>query len=158
MNTEQIRRALLRGKYTKPAFLDVYASDQLPSQITSFPACFVANVDTSKQAGTHWVAFYLPSENELEFFDSFGHAPQFFKGPIADFASRFSHVSHNPMTLQSNVTGVCGHYCIYFLYSRCRGKSLRKCISSFVARHLTNDKKVYDFVRHVFKIKTRFFL
>ena len=69
MNTLQIKRALERDTFTKKIFGGVFAADELPKTITS-PCGFVANTDPSTEPGTHWVAFYFPSREKGEFFDS----------------------------------------------------------------------------------------
>lgn len=157
MNTSQIQYILSHDKHTKKYFLDVFPSDHLPRKIKKYPACFVVNVDSSSEPGSHWVAFYLPTSKKLEFFDSYGNATTYFDGPISKFASRFPQVTYNPLVLQSNVTAVCGQYCIYYLYSRCRDVSLKKFLSSFVTKHMCNDQRVYNFVSKRFRITTNFF-
>jgi hypothetical protein len=42
----------------------VFASDQLPELIEKYPCGFVVNTDPSNQSGTHWLAFYFPSEHK----------------------------------------------------------------------------------------------
>lgn len=157
MNTIQLRRILTEDKFTRKYFLDIFPSDHLPNEIHKYPACFIANADLSSDPGSHWLAFYLPSPHHVEFFDSYGNAPTYFKGGISDFVSRYSHVDYNPAILQSNVTAVCGQYCVYYLYSKCRGHSLKKILSSFVTRHLWNDKRVYNFVWKRFYVRTKFY-
>lgn len=157
MNTLQLRRVLSRDAYTRKYFLDVFPSDHLPSEIQRYPACFVANDDASTDPGSHWVAFYVSGPNEVEFFDSYGNEPSFYAKTLSDFASRFSILTYNPLTLQSNISAVCGQYCIYYLYSRCRGRSLGDILSSFVTNNVCNDFKVYDFVMKRFSVRTSFF-
>ena len=72
MNTLQIKRALERNTFTKKIFGGVFAADEVPKIITS-PCGFVANTDPSTEPGTHWVAFYFPSREKGEFFDSYGY-------------------------------------------------------------------------------------
>ena len=43
---------------------------------------------------------------------------------------------HNKTQLQSAFSTVCGQYCIYFLYHRCRRRSMSSIVNSF-----ENDKK-----------------
>lgn len=157
MDNFQIKNILSRDKFTRKYFLDVYASDQLPEWIEHYPACFICNVDSSAKPGSHWLAFYLPSKNHVEFFDSYGNHPHFFQGPISDFVSRYPRIEYNPLMLQSNVTTVCGQYCIYYLYSRCRGKSLQNILSHFVTKNLCNDQRVYNFVAKRFHVMTHFY-
>ena len=76
MNTLQIKRALERDTFTKKIFGGVFAADELPKVMNTFPCGFVANTDPSTEPGTHWVAFYFPSREKGEFFDSYGYPPE----------------------------------------------------------------------------------
>ena len=73
MNTLQIKRALERDTFTKKIFGGVFAADELPKLMNTFPCGFVANTDPSTEPGMHWVAFYFPSREKGEFFDSYGY-------------------------------------------------------------------------------------
>lgn len=157
MNSTQLHRALSLNVHTRKAFLGVFPSDRLPRRIQRYPACFIANVDRSWESGSHWLAFYIPSPHHLEFFDSYGHSPWDFPGAISNFVRRFPHVNFNPMTLQSNYTAVCGQYCAYFLYSKCRGRSLGDILSYFVPNQLCNDRNVYNFVTRYFRVRAPFY-
>jgi hypothetical protein len=64
MNTFQIKHALEQDPVTRKTFCGVFPSDKLPQTIEKYPCGFVANTDQSSKPGTHWVAFYLPSEGE----------------------------------------------------------------------------------------------
>jgi hypothetical protein len=79
MNTYQITRALEHDPVTNKQFCGVFPSDKLPQTIEKYPCGFVANTDPSNEPGTHWIAFYFPSEERGEFFDSYGHAPEYYK-------------------------------------------------------------------------------
>lgn len=157
MDSEQLYKALSENIHTRDIFVGVFASDQLPMEIYKYPACFIANVDSSSKSGSHWLAFYISSPNHLEFFDSYGQSPSSFRGRIWNYVKKYSHVNFNPMTLQSNVSAVCGHYCLYYLYSKCRGRSLNEILLSFIPEHLLNDVKVYNFVTKRFKVHTPFY-
>ena len=52
---------------------------------------------------------------------------------------------HNKIQLQSVFSTVCGQYCIYFLYHRCRKRSMASIVNSFVNDKLHDDQLVYDF-------------
>lgn len=157
MNSQQIKDILSHNKYTKKYFLDVFPSDMLPNTIKQYPCCFVCNVDSSDQPGSHWLAFYITSPRRVEFFDSYGNTPDFYQGPILDFTLKFSQVIFNPLTLQTNVTAVCGQYTIFFLLCRCRGESLKKFLSQFVSENLCNDQRVYNFVAKRFHVYVNFY-
>ena len=53
MNTLQIKRALERNAFTKKIFGGVFAADEVPQIIDTFPYGFVANTDPSTEPGTH---------------------------------------------------------------------------------------------------------
>ena len=76
MNTLQIKQALERNTFTKKIFVGVFAADEVPEIIDTFPCGFVANTDPSTEPGTHWIAFYFPSREKGEFFDSYGNPPE----------------------------------------------------------------------------------
>lgn len=157
MNTQQLQRALSNNIHTRDTYLGVFASDQLPERITKYPACFIANVDPATKSGSHWVAFYIKSRYVIEFFDSYGHPPSYFPRNISTYVTHYRRVSYNPMVLQSNVTAVCGQYCVYYLYSKCKGRTLNSILLSFIPGNLYNDIKVYNFVTKYFNVRTQFY-
>ena len=55
------------------------------------------------------------------------------------------------LILQSAFSTVCGQYCIYFLYHRCRKRTMTSIVNSFVNDKLRNDQLVYDFVRRKYR-------
>ena len=67
MNTFQITRGLEQDPITSKNFCGVFPSDTLPQSIERYPCGFVVNTDPSSEPGTHWVAFYFPSESKREF-------------------------------------------------------------------------------------------
>jgi hypothetical protein len=71
MNTAQITHALEQDSVTSKRFFGVFASDKLPQTIGRYPCEFIANTNPSSEPGTYWVAFYFPSEQKGELFDSY---------------------------------------------------------------------------------------
>lgn len=157
MDSEQLDRVLSSNAYTRRSFLGVFASDRLPYGIREYPACFIVNVDPAYASGSHWLACYLSSPRDLEFFDSFGRGPSRFEGPIWNYVRRFPYVNYNEVILQSNTSAVCGQYCIYYVYSKCRGYSLNDMLLSFVSDPLYNDRNVYQFVARHFRVRAPFY-
>ena len=120
-------------------FLGVFARDTIPhlDDSLTYPLCFVSNTHTREKPGEHWVAFFYVSSNFLEFFDSYGLHPSLY-----DFTN-FSPQLFKEKTLQSLDSNVCGQYCIFFLYHRSRGKSLKEIIRPFSSHdHSSNDKSL----------------
>ena len=60
MNTLQIKRALERNAFTKKIFGGVFAADEVPQIIDTFPYGFVANTDPSTEPGTHLGSILFP--------------------------------------------------------------------------------------------------
>ena len=112
MNTLQIKRALERNAFTKKIFAGVFAADEVPEIIDTFPCGFVANTDPSTEPGTHWITFYFPSREKGEFFDSYGNPPEHY-----GFKS-YKIETWNKHKLQSSWSNVCGQYCIFYLYHK----------------------------------------
>ena len=63
MNTLQIKRALERNMFTKKIFGGVFAADEVPQIIDTFPYGFVANTDPSTEPGTHFISRHVRKEN-----------------------------------------------------------------------------------------------
>ena len=148
MNTQELIEILSKNCYTKSSFQGVYPSDLLPAVVKDFPASFVANVDSSSQPGSHWVAFYFTNNKQGEFFDSYGQSPQTYSSYFKDFLDKNAvDWIYNKKHLQSIFTNVCGHYCIFFLYHRCKNMSMNDIVNFFTSNvKEENDSLVRYFV------------
>ena len=151
MNTAQITHALEQDPVTSKKFCGVFPSDKLPQTIDRYPCGFVANTDPSSGPGTHWVAFYFPSEEKGEFFDSYGHAPEYYRKSFGDFLKSRAW-DFNRRKLQSAWSDVCGQYCIFYLSHRARGQSMSNIVHLFNNDTILNDTKVSQFVKSHFKV------
>ena len=130
MNTAQITRS---------------TQNKILQQATNFVACFLAiiyhrrstniradlsaNTDPSTEPGTHWVAFYFPSEEKGESFDSYGQPPEQYRDLFRDFLEPYEW-QFNTRKLQSAWSDVCGQYCIFYLSHRARGLSMNKIVQT----------------------------
>lgn len=154
MNTAQIQRALEQDSVTSKKFCGVFPCDKLPQTIGKWPCGFVANTDPSSEPGTHWVAFYFPSEHKGEFFDSYGQPPDRYRDSFGDFLKEHAYDwTFNERKLQSAWTDVCGHYCIFYLSHRARGHSMNKIVQLFTNDTMLNDTNVARFVKSHFNFK-----
>ena len=132
MNTLEVKSILSKNCRTKSSFGGVYPSDVLPKTVKEFPQSFVANVDPSTQAGSHWVAFYFTSEQKGEFFDSYGLSPQSYSEHFEEFLNENAvEWTFNSKHLQSLFTDVCGHYCIFYIYHRCNQFAMHDIVKLF---------------------------
>ena len=143
MNALQIEYILARAlRSTGTKFLGVVAADELPTP-TTFPSCFVANTDPHTKRGSHWVAFYYDTPDDLDFFDSYGMPPEFYDFPSLSLP-RTVRVSREEY--QSLTSNVCGHYCIYFLARRSRRQTLSSILQSLRKCGACTDHCVKNFV------------
>ena len=148
MNTAQIHRALESNPITRSIFRGVYSSDTVPVFAT-YPSGCVVNTDPAGQPGTHWVALYQEKPGVMETFDSFGK----------DFSSyninlppcRLVTQCHQ---LQSDISTVCGQFCMFFLLWRASGETYSHILHLFTDHRIANDIMVCQYVNHYFDIRT----
>jgi hypothetical protein len=141
MDTLQVENLLRADCKLSTIFDGVYASDLLPMFCGGGDTGLVMNMDPSTQDGSHWVSIYIQN-GKGEYFDSYGMAPPL--EDFVDFLQRNSRTwSYNKQELQSLDSMVCGHYCIWFLSERARGKSMQNIVQQFSETDTNwNDKLV----------------
>ena len=150
MDTIQLTIILRKDRYTRCVFQGVYPSDKLPTSVSSYPALFIAKVDTSDKPGTHWVVFYFTEERQGEFFDSYGLPPSNYT-TFSSFLDNNSNTwKFNSKTLQSIDSKVCGHYCLYFALFRSRQVSMSIIVNCFSSNKSRNDFLVQRFIEKTF--------
>ena len=93
---------------------------------------------------------------EVVFFNSFGNGRSYFQRPIANYVFHFLQVVFYPLPLQSYMTTVCGQFCGIYIYSRCKGKSLKEFFSEFVSENICNDHRGYNFVAQRYRTQANF--
>ena len=153
MDTIQLTVILRKDRYTRGVFQGVCSSDKLPTNVSSYPALIIANVDTSDKPGTHWVVFYFTEEREGEFFDSYGFPPSNYTGTFTSFLNNNSNGwKFNSKTLQSIDSKVCGHYCLYFALFRSRRVSMSTIENRFSSNKSRNDFLVQWFIEKRFPL------
>ena len=153
MNTTQLTIILKKDKYTRAVFQGVYPSDELPATVASFPALFIANVDTSEKPGSHWVAFYFTKDQKGEIFDSYGLPPSNYTGTFSAFLNNNSNDwSFNSVPLQSINSKVCGYYCLYYGLFRCRNIGMSTIVHRFSKNIQRNDFLVKRFIEKHFPL------
>lgn len=110
LNTRLPKRALtnidiMNFSYDIPFFRGVFMRDELPHKPYQIE-CGVVNLDSSKNSGTHWVA-YGKINDYIEYFDSYGNL----KPPkeLIDYIG--SNLYFNNDNLQRNNLYNCGHLC-----------------------------------------------
>lgn len=72
--------------------------------------CGIVNLDSSKNPGSHWVA-YAKCSDYVEYFDSYGNL----KPPKELIKYLGSKINYNYENIQGNHPYKCGHLCLIFL-------------------------------------------
>lgn len=148
MNGQTLVRYLRADKFTKPIpchFL--YRDSHLT--INQYPAIVIVNTDNSDGPGIHWCAVYFTNKKICEYFDPLGFPPNNLEQgynfipkllPFCDF------IIYNKRAVQTKISAVCGHHCVYFLFLKCRNVSLNNIISDFYMNDTSkNDKTIITF-------------
>ena len=122
MNTAQMAYRLEHYPKTSKKFCGVFSSDKLPQTIDKYPCGLVVNTDASTKPGTHWIAVFLASPLNGDWFDSYGKPPGFYGPAFAEFMNKHcDEWKFNDRKLQSDWSDVRGHHCIFYLGHRARG-------------------------------------
>jgi len=126
MDTLQILCTLRNVK----CFLDVYASDLLPSSITK-TCTVIVNADPHTKGGSHWLAVHFrPKSSYAYYFDSCGIVP--FVPDILAFVKRNCTTwDRNRRQLQCLTSEVCGMCCCLFALYKDRGYTNQQLVALF---------------------------
>lgn len=79
----------------------------------------------------HWCSFYFPSQNVVEFFDSYCKRINYYNSHFSNYVSNVPTVTVNSKQLQSVNSDVCGMYSLFFLMHRLNYVSLENFINMF---------------------------
>jgi len=143
LDSQQLHWLVRTDRRLRPSFLGVFPADRLPP--THSPgAGLIVNTDLADQPGTHWVAMYWDGDGRAEFFDSYGQTPQSYHPSWRNYLGR--ECRYTTRSLQSPQTTVCGHYCLYYLSQRVRGRSLKDIVMTFSGPPRVNDRRVCHWV------------
>ena len=155
MNTNQLMKCIGGDELLSSQCVGVFPSDKLPRP-RGRPECLIANLDPSRRKGSHWIAIYIDQEGFGQFFDSYGRMPektrfrQYLRQNCEDWTN-----SGKP--LQSIFSSTCGHYCIYFLYHRVRGRDMESILNDFSENREENDIIVSNWLDKCFDVHTNVF-
>ena len=146
---------ILNFMKSSPYFLGVYSRDQLPPFVLltppQLPLTLIINTDTSNLDGIHWVAIYISTCREGEYFDSFAQYPP---NQIALWLNRYTK-NHwkcifkplHQFSIQHPFTNVCGAYAVYYARERPLVASSDD-LFHFIdpVRKLNNDQAVLSYI------------
>ena len=149
MNTTEILNVLNQDLKIKPALKGVFCRNKLPV-IDQLPLALVANTDSSKGPGEHWVGIFLPIDGKPLYWDSYGFPPR--HKEFKDFMPK--NFDCNDVQLQSPFSSACGQHCIFFLAMACRGCTLKEIQNCFSEDLIQNDRLVTEFINRNYNVNT----
>ena len=151
MDDFTINKIFLLNKVIKDSFIGVFSSDTLSSYAQT--GYYVVNLDMSQQPSGHWIAIKIStSKCKNEYFDSHGLGP-----PTLHFKKfmKYNYI-YNSKRLQHSLSTTCAQWCIYYIWRKCQGWSLRNILKSFYSKDfLINDHMLNLVVNNYFKINRK---
>lgn len=115
-----------------PFFRGVYMRDTLPPKVRK-KECGIVNLNTSNEAGSHWVCYYKDGSNKRIYFDSFGQITpieiQKYLKTKSEFANNEPVIQRNTDIVQAVNTHICGHLCLFVLKSLANGDDFQQVIN-----------------------------
>ena len=121
------------AKYLEiPYFKGVFTRDQLPEKLENKESGIV-NFNTSKEPGSHWVAYFRDGNQKI-YFDSFGQVipteiEKYLKTK-EEYQNNLPVIQRNTDIIQEPNTVICGHLCLYVLDNLSKGLNFQEIINS----------------------------
>lgn len=164
MNSRQLTSYLRCNVSTSPFFRGVFAVDEVLAALRGDRTkvdeedrarFYIVNTDVATKRGRHWILLFVnPRTRCIYFLDSYAQNPSEYGVIMKDVATtmRDQHPMYTyfelPFCIQSNVSALCGLYCIYFAYQLCRNVSFNDMCAQFSpSDRRNNDKKLLHWYR-----------
>ena len=148
MNTKQLWNPLVNNKVTEPYFDGIFPKDMLKI-IENKPKLIICNTDPSDKKGQHWVLFFF-ERNLIEFYDPLGHNISYYGNEFSElinkFGNKYKWVKIRTQPINSDL---CGEYCLYYAYGRCKGYSME-----YIIKTMSSARKIIKFVNNHYCICT----
>lgn len=150
MNSDQLKCAVKETRCLDAITVGVFSSDSLPYRVRSYPSAYICNTDRKGEPGQHWVVFWFQNRKSAEFYDSFGHSPEYYNQNFVHFLkNNAASCVYNNVPLQNNNYITCGHHVLYYLLSKCRGLTMHNIVE--LLKHcISVDVYVYEVVTAYF--------
>lgn len=141
MNSIQIHRSLKDEK----VYQGVYPRDMIPPP-KAYPCAYIANTDTSKEKGEHWVALHISENGRGEYFDPFGLPP--LHDEFVKFLNKYAlnGWTYNNCQVQNLNSRMCGLYCILYIKTKTNKIPLTKFVTLFTKQTIENDELLLNYV------------
>ena len=130
------------AKYLEiPYFKGVFTRDQLPEK-KGKKETGIVNFNTSKEPGSHWVAYFRDGSKKI-YFDSFGQVIpteiQRYLKTKEEYQNNLPVIQRNTDVVQEPNTVICGHLCLYVLDNLSKGLNFQEIINSLCNMYLVQD-------------------
>lgn len=106
-------------------------------------------MDTHDKPGSHWISIFV-EKDQCEVFDSYGLPLNWYKpSPFVRWAFRhYQDVSSNIGQSQATGSNTCGHYALFYVFARAKGKTLEAFVEPFEnPQYVDNDHKIGEKLR-----------
>ena len=118
LNTDDLNKLAKQDTTLHNYYLGTYPADVKPKNLQN-RCCWIWNVDESDKPGSHWVAV-VKNQKQIQFFDSYGKSPTFFKRQYwSDYFRDMGYIVnlYNDGQKQAYISRTCGTWCLLFLKS-----------------------------------------
>ena len=140
MDSRELTRTMTSERSTANIFKGVFPADYFIDVEPNYPAAYIINTDSHEKPGKHWVALYLTSNGHCEFFDFYGHPPQYYHHAWLDWIKYYSYKwTYNQKHIQPTYSATCGVHCLFYIYHWCQGMTLKTIQSLFSNNLPLND-------------------
>ena len=144
MNTKDLWQALTCNPITDYYFDGIFPADAL-TEIKDKPELIICNTDPSTKPGKHWLLFFF-YDDKVDFYDSLGKDLSQYGKEFNNLVNRFANFYQSTyIRTQPENTALCGYYCLYFAYKRCKGIKMDNII-----KEMKSSKHVVNFVKQKF--------
>lgn len=145
MDTEELQ--LCMKKISPLIESNVFPANRIPV-IVNLPVYIISNLDPDSKPGSHWVAIHIDINGIGEYFDSFGRKPSgYHKLFLKTNAKKWYH---NHMSIQNQLTSVCGEYCLVYIFYKFNGRRMSDFLSIFFDDTLYNDLIIRNMFTSIF--------
>ena len=149
MNTAQLWKCVKQNELLQRYCTGIYASNTVPRTFSMIPLCYIMNTDPITRSGMHWVAVYISSYDEYEFFDSYGRSLSTIAPHLCKQSSKWLE---NTIPIQGPLSTTCGQYCLYYLSERCTGRKMSDIINDFSCTQdrIENDELINEYINTMY--------
>jgi hypothetical protein len=122
MDNHQLNRAVHNDQVLSTHVWGVMARDDL-QLFDLFPGAYIVNSVDRQLPGEHWLAIFVTTSGNIEFFDPLARRPGHYKLSL--------DCLYNTEPIQPLDSNLCGLYILFFLYWRTRGLSMKQITDIF---------------------------